>query len=41
MAVTVPGLGWAEFHAEKEIVAKLVGPPGSAVAVATMPGEDA
>ena len=41
LAVTFPGLWWAEFHAEKEMGAKLVGLPGSAVAVATMLGEDA
>ena len=39
--MTFPGLWWAEFHAEKEMGAKLVGLPGSAVAVATMLGEDA
>ena len=31
LAVTFPGLWWAEFHAEKEMGAKLVGLPGSAV----------
>ena len=41
LAVTFPGLWWAEFHAEKEMGAKLVGLPGSAVAAATMLGEDA
>ena len=41
MAVTFPGLWWAEFHAEKEMGAKLMGLPGSAVAVAIMLGEDA
>ena len=41
MAVSFLGLWWAEFHAEKEIGAKLVGLPGSGVAVATMLGEDA
>ena len=34
-------LWWAKFHAEKEMGAKLVGLPGSAVAVAAMLGEDA
>ena len=41
LAVTFPGLWWAEFHAEKEMGAKLVGLPGSAAAVARMLGEDA
>ena len=41
LAVTFPGLWWAEFHAEKEMGAKLMGLPGSAVAVAIMLGEDA
>ena len=40
LAVTFPGLWWAEFHAEKGMGAKLVGLPGYAVAVATMLGED-
>ena len=30
--VTFLGLWWAEFHAEKEMGAKMVGLPGSAVA---------
>ena len=29
--VTFLGLWWAEFHAEKEMGAKMVGLPGSAV----------
>ena len=41
LAVTFPGLWWAEFHAEKEMGAKLMGLPGSTVAVAIMLGEDA
>ena len=32
IGVTFLGLWWAEFHAEKEVGAKLVGLPGSAVA---------
>ena len=32
---------WAEFHAAKEMGAKLVELPGSAVAVAIVLGEDA
>ena len=31
--VTFLGLWWAEFHAEKEMGAKMVGLPGSAVHV--------
>ena len=34
-------LWWAKFHAEKEMGAKLMGLPGSTVAVAIMLGEDA
>ena len=41
LAVPFQGLWRAEFHAEKEMGAKLVGLPGSAVAVARMLGEDA
>ena len=41
MAVSFPGLWWADFHAEREMEAKLVGLPGSAAAVATMLGDDA
>ena len=38
--VTFLGLWWAEFHAEKEMGAKMVGLPGSAVG-ATMAMESA
>ena len=31
--VTFLGLWWAEFHAEKEMGAKMVGLPGSAVSI--------
>ena len=33
--VTFLGLWWAEFHAEKEMGAKMVGLPGSAVLLDT------
>ena len=33
LGVTFLGLWWAEFHAEKEMGAKMVGLPGSSVAV--------
>ena len=35
--VTFLGLWWAEFHAEKEMGAKMVGLPGFAVASHTAP----
>ena len=35
--VTFLGLWWAEFHAEKEMGAKMVGLPGSAVLIHTNP----
>ena len=34
IGVTFLGLWWAEFHAEKEMGAKMVGLPGSAVSMA-------
>ena len=34
--VTFLGLWWAEFHAEKEMGAKMVGLPGSAVQTISM-----